>query len=126
MIEIRRLARRDVIERARSKGVLDRIGPRERFKGWSAWRDGRLVGIGALHFAGPLLWATVDIDPCLKGRAALLHRLALRTVAMAEAMGEPVHVTRDPNEPTSERWLRRLGFRPTGEVVHDREVWVFL
>lgn len=126
MIEIRHLARRDMIERAKAKGLLHRIGPRERFKGWSAWQDGRLVGVGALHFAGPLLWATVDIDPSLKGRATLLHRLALRSVAMAEAMGETLHVTRDPNEPTSERWLRRLGFRPTGEFYEDREIWVSL
>ena len=84
------------------------------------------VGIGVLSLDRyGRFWAWTDAKEPLP--AALVHRAALRMLAaLREAGAREVHCYRDDALPTSEGWLKRLGFRPAPEILtpRDKPVWV--
>lgn len=93
--------------------------------GYSAWINGQIVGIGCLvSDQEGRAWAVVEVEPELMGRGMILHRLAKRFLTRVARIGMTVYALRNDDLNTSERWLTRLGFRKTDEVMNEREVWV--
>lgn len=111
----------DLLDYARGVGVdvPEGIEP----IGYAAHADGAIIGVGAVFQISGRWWGIVDA-PSLHGCAIALHRAARRLLSECSQHGRTVHVLRDGTLATSERWLSRLGFRPTGEMVNNREVWV--
>lgn len=120
-LELARMTRADLLDYARCVGVdvPDGIEP----IGYAARDGGAIVGVGAVFQIGGRWWGIVDA-PKLHGCAMALHRAARRLLDDCRNHNRTIHVLRDGALNTSARWLSRLGFRPTGEMVNDREVWV--
>lgn len=85
--------------------------------------DGELVGIGGIEYVGRQRIAFCWVKPGLKVYPLVIARAARQVLKMAN--GAPVIAFGDPEEPTSDRFLSRLGFEkrgaaPQGEVyVHE-------
>lgn len=56
-------------------------------------------------------------------RTALAHRGARALLAMADARGVTLNAMCDPRFEGTDRWLDRLGFRPTDETIGGIAVW---
>ena len=52
-----------------------------------------------------------------------LHQGAKLVLDQAVKLGLPIYCTADPSIEASSRWLERLGFKPTGDVVDNQTVW---
>jgi hypothetical protein len=111
----------DVVELHGDKSPL-------RIRGVTGTLDGRVVAIGGLtphpHLAGAYL-AFVDTKDEAKAYPHHLHRGALQVLALARRLGATkVFASQDPNQPTAERWLTRLGFTFAGEKDGER-IWLW-
>ena len=95
-----------------------------RFAGVVAEIDGREIGAAAIVIGdGGRPFLCLEISDELRRYPNFMHRVALKmTQAGVEQMGS-LYTIMDENEPTSERWLNRLGFADTGETVEGRKVF---
>lgn len=60
--------------------------------------------------------AFADVTDEAKKHPVRLHRAALKVLADAKAAGHRfIYAQIDNNEPTAERWLTRLGFKPVND-----------
>jgi hypothetical protein len=87
--------------------------------------DGALRGAGGLAWSQNRCWLwyqVIDTDPAY---ALPVIRKARALMDLAASLGEEeVYVFRDEAFATSEKLLRILGFRPTGEMLDGHEVHV--
>lgn len=95
---------------------------------WECWGstaeiDGSAAACGGLHRFDGKLWIFFEVKDERARKPALLHRQALALLHEAAALGEPIYAHRDRQQPSSGRWLLRLGFRPTGSTHLGYEVW---
>jgi hypothetical protein len=75
---------------------------------------GRIIGIGGIGFRpdGTVIAFVAMGDEARKYPAAI-HRAGLMAMAMIRLSGAPLVIAEpQPNNPTAERWLMRLGFEP--------------
>lgn len=80
-----------------------------------AMKDGRVVGIGGVHYAGGVPTAFSEAkEPLSKKDAARCARFMERFL---DGFRVPVFAVPSPDLPTSVGLLTRLGFRPTGEAA---------
>lgn len=97
---------------------------------WDCWGstaeiDGKAAACGGLHRFDGKLWVFFEVTDERARRPHLLHRQALALLTAAAAHGEPIYAHRDRRQPSSGRWLLRLGFRPTGSTHLGYEVYAW-
>ncbi len=101
--------------------------PLYRCRAYVAKKDGRKIGIGGLGFPpdGPvMMWAEITDE--LRALPVTLHKIGLRVVADAERLGiRQMYATTEQGFDAAERWIKRLGFTATGEVVEGNKVHVW-
>lgn len=103
-----RQASREDIERFRSDREL---GPS--VTAFVAELDGELIAMWGLGYSGGKVIAFCDLKPEARKFKKTMHRAALRLMGRARmAEHRFIYASADPNEPTAERWLTRLGFVP--------------
>lgn len=89
--------------------------------------DGRATvdGLGGMYLTEDgYWWAFFWRAKHVRGRGAAIHRAGRIIADAAREAGIEVRVMRDHRVCTSARWLSRLGFRPTGEIIKDEwEIW---
>jgi hypothetical protein len=106
-----RPATRDDIERF--KGDRD-LGPS--VKALVGEVDGNLIALGGLAYSAGKVVAFLDLKPEARKYKKSMHRAALQVMQMARAGGHRyVYASADPEEPSAERWLARLGFDQVGD-----------
>lgn len=69
-------------------------------------------------------WATCAKAPGVVA-GKLVHKAGHLAMQRAREMGVTVHALADPRVGASERWLRRFGFRETGESIAGHKVWTW-
>jgi len=101
--------------------------PAYRAKAYAVKKDGRVIGIGGLGFPVNLpvfMWSTITDE--LRALPVTLHKVGKRVVEDARSMGIKVmYATTDEGFDAAERWIKRLGFTPTGEVRDGKKVHVW-
>lgn len=89
--------------------------------------DGRhtLNGLGGMYRSEDGRWfAFFWRAPHCTGHAVTTHRAGRIIVDAAREAGVTLHAVQDHRICSSERWLRRLGFAPTGEHIEDKwAIW---
>lgn len=104
---------------------MARFSPRylpDDFVGLVGETDGDLVGaVCILVLDRPIL--CFEITPALRNRRFLLHRMAKMMVRAGLSAFDQLWTQQDLSEPTSERWLRRLGFSPSDEYRNGERLW---
>lgn len=97
--------------------------PPYRVKAFAGVVGGKVVGIAGLAYPPgsqyPIAWA--DMQDMARRHAVTLHKTVKRF--FSEYQGRVVCAA-DPSIEASGRWLKRLGFTPTGQMTDDGEVWV--
>lgn len=104
--------------RADLEQFCGRVGPS--VKGVVAVLDGKIIGAAGLAFKDGVVAIFCDTTEAVKPFKTLLHRGAIRFLAEAKKHHRFIIAEMDCNEPTAERWLRRLGFEP---VTEDKTLW---
>jgi len=108
--------------------VGEEEGRRPTFKGIAGFVGGKLVAVAGLRY----LPGHVLVFCHLKDEARpYAHTIALAGAVLireAKRRHKRLIAMRDDKEPTSERWLTRLGFRPSETTVaangNERELWI--
>lgn len=94
-----------------------------RYYGVMLQEDGEDIGAGAIVWGDkdrPFL--CLEITDRLRARPSFMHRVAKKLVyAGVQACGE-LFVIEEKDEPTSPKWLDRLGFKPTGELMNGERL----
>ena len=98
-----------------------------RYIGWTGWIGRLAVGTGGVVMQ-PDGRATA-LFGCLPGYRHLLgvsfHRRTVRLLKRLDMAGVKTLVAMcDPEIEPADRWLRRLGFRPRGDVIDGEMVYV--
>ena len=93
--------------------------------GWTAEIDGKPAAVAGLHRFHGQLWLFFQVLDERARKPHLLHRKAQAFLAHLSGCGEPIYAQRSMKEPTSARWLTRLGFMRTGRKHKEHEVWVW-
>jgi hypothetical protein len=98
--------------------------PVYRVRAWTAFKDGRKIGIGGLGFPPGMpvvLWAELTDE--LRKHPVALHKIGLMGMREARASGVRYMVaTTDIGFEAADRWIKRLGFVETGEVQDGKKV----
>ncbi len=90
-----------------------------------AEKDGKALAMGTLNRAGGRLWAWFDVKEGLTARERCAVVWAI--IRGLRKIGQPVYVTSGEGVfPRAIDLLRAVGFRTTGEVVHGKQVWVYV
>lgn len=86
--------------------------------------DGVVVAVGGLVRVGPHWWTFSQILPEAR-KAIVLHRLSLRALDAAEALGiTPIYGYCDESKPRALDWILRLGFARCPERYKDDSIRV--
>jgi hypothetical protein len=94
------------------------------YVGVAAEQDGKVIGVGVIMWgAGDRAWVTLDTTPELRKMPGLLHRVGLALVNAGSQACDELYSLHAGKEPTSERWLTRLGFRDTGELLGKERIF---
>lgn len=83
-------------------------------KGYTFFLDGKIIGVAGLKRQGASWVAFVNIDDVTKKHKFFLHRIVARKLEGYKQQHRRIFVARDESEPTSLRWLARLGFVDIG------------
>lgn len=88
--------------------------------------DGDIAVVGGVFWKAGRCWAFCSIYDDRARHSLILHRRAKRLLGILRETGETEICTLcDEWVPRAERWLKKLGFEPTGEYLGAREVWVW-
>ena len=89
--------------------------PRPTISAYVGDLDGKIVGIGGLAYVYGRVNIFCDLTKDARRFKIAMHRIGLMLMQQAMADGHRfVYADADMNEPTSDRWLRRLGFAHMG------------
>ena len=99
--------------------------PPWRCRAWAGEVGGSIVGMGGVsyppHAVAPIVWA--DLTDAARRHAVTLHRHAM---AFLRTLDHPrLLCMADSEIEAAPRWLRRLGFIPTGIVSDDGEAFIY-
>ena len=84
--------------------------------------DGKDIGAGVIVWGdGNRAFLSLEISDELRKHPAFMHRVAKGLVKAGAETGE-LYTIEDADEPTAPKWLERLGFRPTGELINGERV----
>jgi hypothetical protein len=83
---------------------------------WVVVEDGVPIGVGGLAFRRHFVEVFSDIRPEMRKHPVTLWRVARQVMRRAAELGRPAIAVRNPDEPTADAFLRRLGFQREGEV----------
>lgn len=100
--------------------------PPYRCRAYAVKKDGKVIGIGGLGFLPEttIMWSEISDE--LRALPVTLHKVGKRVVADAEALGiKAMYATTDEGFDAAERWISRLGFTATGEVIDGKKVHVW-
>jgi len=79
--------------------------------------DGAVVGCGGISEIDGILVAFSDFRPTARRYKLAIVKAAAAVIAEAQRSGARfIYAEADPHEPGAERWMRALGFRPTGRA----------
>lgn len=115
MVSLREARARDVVK------VTKYLLPPQ-FVGVVAEDEGETIGIGLILWLNKRPFVTLDITDRLRAMPRLLHRVGVTLVKAGSQHCEELFVMEDSREPTANRWLSRLGFRDTGEIIAGERV----
>jgi len=82
--------------------------------------NGEVVGIGGVAFHGKQLVVFSDIKPALKPYPLTIWRGAKKVMGLVKGSATALV---DPDMATAPRFVKGLGFVPTGAVVNGQEVY---
>lgn len=93
------------------------------FAGIVVEEDGETIGTGLVLMIKGRPMVTFDMTERLRQMPMVIGRFGFALVnAGMKAFGE-LYVMQDQEEEGSARWLRRLGFQPTEELLAGEKVW---
>lgn len=81
-------------------------------RGIAGYVDGKLVAVAGFIYGRGKVIAFCDLKDEARPHKAAIHRNALRLIADAKTRHKRLLAVCDITEPTSAKWLRRLGFSP--------------
>lgn len=87
-------------------------------KGIAGFVDDKLVAVAGFMFARGNVIAFCDLREEARPFKKTIHRTAIELMEEAKRRHKRIIAKRDPNEPTSANWLRRLGF-----VQGEGDIW---
>lgn len=87
-------------------------------KGIAAFVDGKLVAVAGFMIARGNVVAFCELREEARPFKKTIHRTAIELMNEAKRRHKRIIAQRDPGEPTSANWLRRLGFAP-----YEGDVW---
>lgn len=87
--------------------------PTPRMQAWVVKDEDKVLAVAGLAFRGHALELFSDIRPEMKRYPVTLVRVARAIMRRAQELNRPTFAIRDPDEPTSDALLRRLGFVET-------------
>jgi len=85
-----------------------------------------VVGIGAAAEGPDGRWWCVVGRARPEANSFALMRGAREILETARAAGVPLHAFADPDIPGSDRFLMRIGFAETSEMVEQHRVWTWI
>ena len=99
--------------------------PDYRTRAWVGEVNGRIVGMGGIcyppHAVAPVVWA--DLTDEVRGYPVALHKQGL---SFLKTLDHPrLMCMADSAIEAAPRWLKRLGFTPTGIVTDDGEAFIY-
>lgn len=101
--------------------------PPYRCRAWTGELDGKILGMGGICYPPntvvPVMWA--DFSDEGRRYALTLHRAGLQVMARFVAQHRRLTCVADQTVPAAPRWLKRLGFIPTGMHCDHGEVYVY-
>jgi hypothetical protein len=99
--------------------------PPYRCRSFTGTVGGKIMGIGGIAYLpdGTAL-AFLELEPGAHRYAVTLHKAAKRVIEEAQSRGIPCMIAEaDPKEPTAQRWLSKLGFKP--QQIDNETVWIW-
>lgn len=94
------------------------------FVGWVGEEDGKFLGASVVVWRTPEMpILCLEITPELRRRRMLLHRFARQFIDTVAKQLEVLYTMESPEEPTANRWLKRLGFEDTGERLNGERLY---
>jgi hypothetical protein len=84
--------------------------PYPRIRGFVAIQDGEPIGVGGIAYRGEALEVFSDLKPEMKAHKKTLYKTARRIVEILRQKRLPAYACANPEEPTADRFLTRLGF----------------
>lgn len=84
------------------------------FRGYVAVKDGEVVGVGGVYYAGPTRVAFSEFKDAMRSDRRALVRGVRMLMKFIDTIKGPVYAVANPNEPTAANLLSRLGWVPTG------------
>lgn len=108
--------------------VGEEEGRRPTFKGIAGFVGGKLVAVAGLRYLPGNTLVFCHLKDEARPFANLIALAGAVLIRDAKRRHRRLIAMRDDEEPTSERWLTRLGFRPSDTIVEangtKRELWV--
>lgn len=108
--------------------VGEEEGTKPTFKGIAGLVDGKLVAVAGLRYLPGHVLVFCHLKEEARQFKALIALAGAVLVRDAKRRHKRLIAMRDDDEPTSERWLRRLGFEPSDATVAAngtmRELWI--
>ncbi|MGH2619885.1 MAG: hypothetical protein ACRDHG_04860 [Anaerolineales bacterium] len=115
------------VKEARARDIAKFTGiaiPGLQFVGLTATENGKPIGLGVIVWGnGGRPFVSLEITERLRTMPFLLHRLAKALVSAGAQACPELYAIEKAIEPTSARWLTRLGFEPTEEMLAGERVW---
>ncbi len=92
------------------------------FVGWVFLLDGKEIGYGCVLWAEDgRAFLTFDWTDDLKCFPVFMHKMAQRIIRAGLTAGPDLYAAESVTEPGAAKWLRRLGFKPTDEILKSGE-----
>lgn len=88
-------------------------------KGIAAFLDGKLIAVAGLRITAGHVIAFCDLRDEARPWKVAMHRTAVRLLDEAKARHRRILAICEEHEPTAERWLTRLGFKPQEDGVWE-------
>jgi hypothetical protein len=93
-----------------------------KYYGVIAVEDGKDIGAAAIVWGDKdRAYLSLEITDELRKHPAFMHRVAKKLTKAGSQTGE-LFTIEDADEPSAAKWLERLGFRPTGELINGERV----
>ena len=112
--------------RANAEDALAFFGrsPPFSFRGWVAEQDGQVTAIGGLYYEDGRPVAFSDMGATFRKSRKDIAKGCRILMQMIDKIKGPVYAVANPNEPTANYLLAKLGWKPTGRFTDVGELMV--
>lgn len=87
---------------------------------------GELIGLGVIvHGIADRFYVCLEMTPRLRSMPVLMHKIGRLLVKAGSQVCPELYSIAKGDEPTSEPWLTRLGFKPTEERIGGERLFRF-